>query len=179
MSATEGLLRILSGVEGCIPSIVVTAIATTIVLVILLLMTRGEIWIDQPRMKVVSIFAELGGRGMLSLACAWVKLIILLTFLVQFDKMTLPDYLFFLLPGIIYCLNIRSVLRIPVRVFWLVFQLVALGSTNLICSYILDIDPGMSYVLLYILLALFVALFGIYSFLMELSDISFERRVNL
>ena len=58
-------------------------------------------------------------------------------------------------------------------------EFAGLLSCGLICGYIRDMQAGLRYYLIYIAMALFTALFGLYIFLTELDDISNGRSANL
>ena len=62
--------------------------------------------------------------------------------------------------------------------FWLLLQFAGLLSVNLICGYIRDMAGGVGFVLLYLVMGLFLALFSVYLFLNEVNTISVQRDVD-
>lgn len=178
MSLTELAVRVMAYAQPLIPYMLVVALATAGVLPVLLLLGRG-VWVDRGRFRWMGLFLGLGRWDCLRLGCAWIKLLVLLSFLVSFQKLGMAQYLLFLVPGLVQCLSGRELPRIPGRLVWLGLELVALLSCNMVCGYIRDVNAGTLYYVIYIFMALFAALFGVYLFLTELNDISAGRSTDL
>lgn len=177
MTAQEIFLRVLAQIQPFLPYMLAAAALTAAALPVLLRLGRG-LWVDQKRFRWMSLFLGLRTGECLRLACAWIKLLLLLAFLIGFQKLGVPHYMMLAVPGVLYAVSHRSPLQIPGRLFWLALELVALLSCNLICGYIHDMEAGIGFWLVYILMAIFTALFGGYLFLTELNDISAGRSAD-
>lgn len=178
MTAQEILLRILAQVQPLLPYLIFVTAATLLVLPLVLALSKN-VWVDQERFRWVSIFFGLRLSDSLRLACGWIKLLVLVAYLVGFQKLGVLHYLLILVPGLIYALSPHSLLQIPSRIFWLALELVGLVSSNLVCGYIRDMSAGVGFWVVYIMMAVFTALFGGYLFFMELNDISAGRSADV
>lgn len=178
MSLTELAVRVMAYAQPLIPYMLVVALATAAVLPVLLFLGRG-VWVDRGRFRWMGLFLGLGRWDCLRLGCAWIKLLVLLSLLASFQKLGMAQCLLFLVPGFVQCLSGRELSRIPGRLVWLAMELVALLSCNMVCGYIRDVSAGTLYYVIYIFMALFAALFGVYLFLTELNDISAGRSTDL
>lgn len=178
MSLTELAVRVMAYAQPLIPYMLVVALATAAVLPVLLFLGRG-VWVDRGRFRWMGLFLGLGRWDCLRLGCAWIKLLVLLSLLASFQKLGMAQCLLFLVPGLVQCLSGRELSRIPGRIVWLAMELVALLSCNMVCGYIRDVSAGTLYYVIYIFMALFAALFGVYLFLTELNDISAGRSTDL
>lgn len=177
MSYSELAIRILAQAEPLLLHMLAVAVPTILLLPVFLHLSR-TVWVDQRRFRWLGLFLGLSGWDCLRLACAWIKLLLLISFLAAFRKLGTPHYLMFLAPGVLQCMSVRGALRVPGRLVWFALELAALLSCNMVCGYIRDVTADTFFYLLYICMALFTALFGIYLFLTELNDISAGRGTN-
>lgn len=177
MSYSELAIRILAQAEPLLLHMLAVAVPTILLLPVFLHLSR-TVWVDQKRFRWLGLFLGLSGWDCLRLACAWIKLLLLISFLAAFRKLGTPHYLMFLAPGVLQCMSARGALRVPGRLVWFALELAALLSCNMVCGYIRDVTADTFFYLLYICMALFTALFGIYLFLTELNDISAGRGTN-
>ena len=178
MTFSELAVRVLAQAEPLLIHMLAVAVPTILLLPVFLHL-GGKVWVDQRRFRWLSLFLGLGGWDCLRLACAWIKLLLLISLLAVFRKLGVSHYLMFLVPGVIQCLSVRGALRVPGRLVWFALQFVALLSCNMVCGYIQDVAAETFLYVLYICMALFTALFGVYLFLTELNDISAGRSANL
>lgn len=178
MTMQEAILRVLAQVQPLLPYLIFVTAATLLALPLVLLLSRN-VWVNEGRFRWVSIFFGLRFSDSVRLACAWIKLLVLAAYLVGFRKLEFLHYLLFLVPGLIYVLAPHSLLQSPSRLFWMFLELVGLVSSNLICGYILDMGAGVGFWVVYIMMAVFTALFGGYLFFMELNDISAGRSTDV
>lgn len=178
MSAAELAIRILAQAEPLLPYMLAAVLPTAVLLPVLLLLGRG-VWVNQRRFRWLGLFVGLGRWDCLRLACSWIKLLLLVSFLVIFRKLHAPHYLLFAVPGLLQCISSRRAWRVPGRLIWFALELAALLSCNMVCGYILDVNTDLYFRALYVCIALFTALFGFYLFLTELNDISEGRGTNL
>lgn len=178
MDPYELLLRVLARAEPLLPYLLAAAVLTALPLPLFLVFGRST-WVDRRRFGWAGLLLGLDRWSCLRLACAWSKLLLLIGFLTIFHKMELEHYLLFLIPGVLECLSLQDVLRIPGRLIWLALETVVLFSCNMVCGYIHDTTAQDLLYVLYACMALFTALFGIYLFLTELNDISEGRSASL
>lgn len=177
MTFSELAVRVLAQAEPLLVHMLAVAVPTILLLPVFLHLGK-RVWVDQRRFRWLGLFLGLSGWDCLRLACAWIKLLLLISFLAVFRKLGAPQYLMFLVPGVLQCLSARGALRVPGRLVWFVLEFAALLSCNMVCGYIRDVTAETLFYVLYICMALFTALFGVYLFLTELNDISAGRGTN-
>ena len=176
MSVKELLLRVLWNLRPMLPALAAAAALTLLAMPILMVLCRRA-WVCDRGFRISGLFFGLTGKGIFCLSCAWLKLIFLLTFLVEFEKLTLLGYGMILFPGLMMALCAGTFLRKLSGIFWLFLQTAGLLSVNLICGYIRDMKSGPGLFLVYVAMGLFLALFSIYLFLLEVRTISDGRHV--
>lgn len=177
MSIIEVFLQVLSQLKPMLPGMIAVAAATMIVLAVLMALSKN-VWVEERRFQIAGLFFGLTARGSLRLACAWLKLIFLIVFIIGFRKLSVINYLMLLIPGITGSLSDKGIFASLSQLFWLLLQFAGLLSVNLICGYIRDMAGGAGFILLYIAMGLFLALFSIYLFLNEVNTISVQRDVD-
>lgn len=177
MTLSELAIRVLAQAEPLLLHMLAVAIPSILLLPVVLHLGRS-LWVDQRRFRWMGLFLGLSGWDCLRLACSWIKLLLLISFLAAFRKLSVPHYLLFLVPGVLGSLSARGALRMPGRLVWFGLEVVALMSCNMVCGYIRDVTAETLFYVLYICMALFTALFGVYLFLTELNDISAGRGTN-
>ena len=176
MSVVEFLLRVLLELKPLLPCMTAAVGLTAIALVFLLLYSRN-VWVDSRRFRLAGLFFGLSVRCSLRLACAWLKLIFLLVFVLGFQKLSLLHYLMFLIPAIISALCADGIGGRISSLLWMALQTVGLLSVNLICGYIRDLSGTVGFLLIYAAMGLFLILFSVYLFLNEVNAISMQRDV--
>ena len=149
-------------------------VAATIIAIVIVVPMLSRLRMNSRTFGWLSIFYELRGIGCVRLSCIWVKLCLLIIYLFLFDELSLQEYLIFLVPGLIYVLGGKAK-GLFGRLFWFLVELVGLFTANVVCSYILDMRPGMIFTMIYVALSIFLVLFGVYLFMTELNDISEAR----
>lgn len=178
MSAEEILVRVLAQVWPLLPYMGAAAAVTAAALLALQLLSRG-LWVDRPRFRWLGLFYSLSGLGALCLACAWLKLVLLLAMLFSARPLSAAQYLLAAVPGALYVLLPRRPLRLPVRLFWTALELAGLLSCNTLCGFIRETGAPARYWAVYGALSVFLALLGTFVFLGELDDVSAERSALL
>lgn len=177
MSVSESLNRMLVEMTPLVPGLLTCVVATAVALAVLYFRGRNA-WVDQGRFSMASLFFGLDGWGTVSISCAWLKLIFLIVYLVSFQKLVLIQYLMILIPGLVMMVCTRTWGKAMSSLLWLVMELAGLVCASLVCGYIREMAAGIGFVLVYVAIALFLALFGIYLFLTDLGNISQERSVD-
>ena len=141
MSAKELLLRVLLELRPMLPGTAAVVAASLLVLPTLLVCCKTA-WVNDPRFRVAGLFFGLTGRDACFLSCAWIKLIVMLVFIVGFQKLVLVQYGMVLLPGVLAAICVRSGGQKTGTLLWLVLQMAGLLAVNLICGYIKDMAGG-------------------------------------
>lgn len=177
MSVVELTLRVLSQLRPALPALIAAIVLTLAASIGLAVYTRG-VWVHEKRFSLGGLFFGLNGTDAVRLSCAWLRLIFLLVFLVCFQKLELLHYEMLLIPSILFSVTEKKLMRAGASLLWAMLDLLGLLSANLVCGYILDMNGGMGFVLLYAVMGLFLALFNIYLFLNELDYISDQRSVD-
>lgn len=177
MSAIELILRVLAQLRPALPALI-TAIVLTLAASIGLAAYVHGVWVQEKRFSLGGLFFGLDRTDAVRLSCAWLRLIFLLVFLICFQKLELLHYEMLLIPSILFSVTEKKLMRAGTNLLWAMLDLLGLLSANLVCGYVLDMNGGMGFVLLYVAMALFLALFNIYLFLNELDYISDQRSVD-
>ena len=177
MSITELLLRVLAQLRPTLPALIIAGVLTLAVSLVLTVYVR-DIWVQEKLFSLGGLFFGLGGTDAVRLSCAWLRLIFLIVFLVSFQKLELLHYEMLLIPNVLFSVMEKKLTRAAANLLWAMLDLLGLLSANLVCGYVLDMDGGMGFMLLYVTMGLFLALFNIYLFLNELDYISDQRSVD-
>lgn len=178
MTIQEFLLRMLAAIQPVLPAVLGILLVTMIVTAVLFVQVKG-LWVDQKRFRWLGVFYGLDTRGLICLSCSWLKLMLLLALLVQFQKLDVSRCILFLIPALLYIMAAAGGRKVFGKLLWLAAEVVALVSTNLVCGFYHDVQRSAVFIAIYVFMALFTALLGIYLFLMELSDISEGRSANI
>jgi len=177
MSPIELLLRTLRILRPILPGLAAVLAATLAAMTGLYLLCR-DVWVQDKRFRLAGLFFGLSRRGCLCLACSWIKLIFLFVFVLGFQKLSLLHYLMVLFPGAILALAGSGARKRAGALLWLGLQLEGLLCANLICGYILDLNAGIGFLLVYGAMGVFLLLFSVYLFLTELAAISGQRDLD-
>lgn len=177
MSITELLLRVLAQLRPALPALIAAVVLTLAASLVLAVYVRG-IWVQEKRFSLGGLFFGLGRTDSVRLSCAWLRLIFLIVFLLCFQKLELLHYEMLLIPSILFSVMEKKTARAAANLLWAMLDLLGLLSANLVCGYVLDMDGGLGFMLLYVAMGLFLALFNIYLFLNELDYISDQRSVD-
>lgn len=178
MILQETLLITFNAAKPLLPFMAAAGLLTCVALAVLLVMSRG-LWFDKPAFRWLGLFYGLSKGGCLRLGCAWLKLCILLSYLAAFQKLTAAHYVLFLVPALIFSVPIHRLTELPANLLGVFMELVGLVAANVVCGYIRDLHPGAGFLLVYILVSVFLALYAIYLFLTELNAISNGRRIQI
>lgn len=177
MSAKELTLLVLMALRPMLPGLIAVAAVTLLVLPFLLVACK-KAWVNDPRFRVAGLFYGLSGRDTCFLACSWIKLILMLVFIIGFQKLAPVQYLMVLLPGILGIICARSGGSKLKTLLWLVLQMAGLLSVNLICGFIRDMAGDAVFVIIYVIMGLFLGFFSVYLFLTELGTLSAGREMT-
>lgn len=174
MSLHELFLRLLVIAKPVLPAAITVVVITALAVVIIAILSRG-LWINQKRFRILGLFCAMSRGDCLRLACAWIKFLFLAVFIVSFEKLEVAGYICFVVPAIVYSVSVKNIMKIPGRLLWVMLEFIGLLTTNLICGYYYDMHGGKAFMIIYIIMAIFMLLFGCYLFLTEIEDISEGR----
>lgn len=176
MSTLELLIWSVSRLKAMLPGVITAGVLTLGILIAMTVFSYG-IWIQNKGFTVAGFFFGLNARGRLQVSCAWLKLVFTIVFLVSFQKMEAVNYMMLAIPGLLLVFTMKKT-QILISLLWLLLQLAGILSSNTVCGYIREVYSGVTLVLVYIAMALFLTVFAIYMFLTEIEIISERRRVN-
>lgn len=177
MTLQEFLLRVLYAMEALVPVLITGLVATVLMLTLLYFVSR-DAWLQDRRFPIAGVLFGISGVGRFHLACVWLKLVFVAYFLVAFQIMSTMHYWIVIVPGLLASILEQGIWKKLQGLFWLVIQLIGLFSANMICRFILQMSGGIIFVLIYIAIALFLALLSLYLFLTELLSLSDRRDVD-
>lgn len=178
MTVREFLLRMLVAVQPVLP-VALAVLAVTLAAAAGILVRAEGLWVDQKRFRWLGVFYALDGGDRVRLACAWLKLALLPGLLARFQRPDAVGGMVFLLPALLGVLMTKERGKLPGNLLWLAVETAALVSCGLVCGFYREVHSGAGVIVLYVLMALFTALLGVYLFLVELSDISRGRRAHI
>ena len=168
------ILHVLYEVYSMNYVLILVALLTFILFIILLLSSRN-MWFNNKRIKWMGIFYSLSAFDSVRIACSWIKLCLVVIFLCRFKLLSAAEYFMLLMVGFISALDFKNFSNFFAGIFGTVIQIVGVMTANIVCSYILDLQPGFLFNFAYILMSIFFALFAVYLFLTELNAVSKER----
>lgn len=174
MIVIDILIEILASMREVLIPFYVVLCVSLIAFIILEPLCR-KMWPNNRSFKWLGILYHLKTGGRIRLACCWIKLILLITYLIMFQELDGQKYIMFLIPGLIYAFDLKHSKRIPGRIFWVLIETVGLFTASIVSGYIHDMRPGIVFTFIYIAIAIFLGLFGIYLFIAELDEISSVR----
>jgi hypothetical protein len=174
MNPTEEITRILLITASLALPVYITAGATLAAAAVLIPLCRHT-WLDKASFSWLGILYRQKPAGYLRAACAWVKLLMLIILLASYRVLGLADYLLLLLPGLLYAALSKSPAAFIRKFTWIALETAGLLSANILCGYIIEMRPGTGFMLIYVLLSVFIGVFGVYVFLRELHAVSTER----
>lgn len=170
------LLHILAQLHPLVLPVAAVALLTLLAAGVLWLLCRRA-WVSDKPFRLLGLFFGLTGRGILRLACAWVKLLSVGVYVAAFQGLEPLHYSMVLLPGLICALADRPS-GWAEQLFWLSLQSGGLVAVNLLCRFIRNMNGGSIYVLIYTAMGIFLCLFSVYLFLNELTTISRHRKID-
>jgi len=174
MTLQEFLVRMLVFVRPLLP-IALAVLAVTTAAVLFLAAVSRNMNVEQKRFRWLGIFFDLPVVDCIRLACAWLKLVLVVVYLAAFRSFIEADIILFLIPGILGAIRFHNIRSTIGNLMWLVVEFAALTSTNLVCSFIHTFNSGIGMMAVYVCMAVFTALLALFLFLSELGEIS-ERR---
>ncbi len=175
MTLREFLVRMLVFIQPLLP-VALTALGLTTVAILVLAVVSPKMNVEQKRFRWLGLFFNLSILDCVRVACSWLKLVLILVYLVAFKSLTAADVVLILIPSVFGAIRFHSIRNTIGNILWLVVEFAALISTNLVCGFIHTFNSGVSMMVVYICMAVFTVLLAIYLFLTELGEIS-ERRV--
>ena len=155
--------------------ILIAVALLTIVLAVFLSLRCRNVWFNKKNFKWMGLFYSLSAFDSVRIASAWIKLCLVVIFLCRFKPLALPEYFMLAIVGLLTIADIKHPGTIITGFFAILIQIIGLISANVVCSYIIDLQPGFMFMFAYILMAIFLSLYGVYMFLTELNNISKGR----
>ena len=179
MDILNYITQVLSFLEPIVPGIIIAVIITSAVMVFLLSLS-GRLWINQKRFNVLGVFYGLGGYNTIRLSCVWIKLILVIVYIVSFRELTTLHFFVFILISLISAIDIRAPRKILKNIIWILIELAGLLAVNMVCAYM----RSFSYIsvqlwTVYISFGILMILLEIYLFLNSVETISTERKINI
>ncbi len=174
----DELLQVFAQTEPLLPCVYAVVIATA-VLMIPLSILGGRTWVNQAGFGWLSVFYDMRVADVARLSCAWIRMVIVIVMLAMVTPLVLAQYLLFIFCVIVHMLlSIRFVDFLNMA-FWAMLQMMGLVSTSLICGYMQLIIVPNTFWFLYGLLCVFMGVFSLYLFLMEVNTVSLRRSANI
>ena len=174
----ETILRVLYLLKPLVPTVLIVA-ALTMAALLLLVLPCGRFWINKRSASWLGMFFCLRGRGCVHLACVWLRFCLCIALLIPLSQITAQHCLLLVVPMVTELLADTSLKHLVGRILGDIALLAGVLLANLLFGYMQgsggDIVPSS----LYVVLCIFVLLFNIYLFLLEIENISENRSGSL
>lgn len=172
----ETILRTLYLLEPLVPAVLTTA-GLTVVAMVLLLLPCSRFWLDDRRgTGWIGIFFGLRGWDCVRLACVWLRFCLCIVMLIPImSRLSAQHYVLLALPMVVGLWG-GAPCRWGGRLLGNVALFVGVMLTNLLFSYWQGVGGSFVILSLYVVLCLFVLLFNIYLLLLEVENISEDRK---
>jgi len=188
MSFNGVILQVITKVEPLVPVMLFCA-GVTLVLMLILYFLSGNVWMDDKRFKVLGVFFGLSRYDCYRLALSWIRLLMTLFFVVAFRNLKLetnlrqvirsPQFVAYLLIGVLYALDIKRPVRIPKNICWFLVISCGLFATSIVCGYMQTLAGfNLGVFIVYVFMGMFMILFALYLFLMEMDEVSKDRVID-
>jgi len=181
-------LQIITKMEPVIP-VMLFCLGVTIIIVGVLFIAARTVWVDEARFRLLGIFYGLNGYDCYRLSLSWVRLLMTVFFVVAFRSLDLdsnlahilrsPQFSAYLLVGILYVVDFKRPKMIVKNLLWFLAVSCGLFATSIICGYMQSLaGVSIGVTLIYISMSIFMCLFALYLFLMEIETISKDRKID-
>lgn len=178
MSITDMIALNIYAIKPLLPCIFVIVVATVAMFSFILIKSKG-IWFGKKNFEQFGLFVELHSSLALKLACLWIKLIVVCYYLLSFTQLEVIHYIFLIVPCIIILIFSFSVMEFITHFFGIVIQFIGVLAANILCSYIMQFEMKISYVFIYVLIAMILILYSVYIFITEVDFVSARRSVKI
>ena len=173
----ETILRTLYLLEPLVPAVLIAAGLTAVVMVLLVL-PCSRFWPDDRRgNRWLGLFFGLRGWACVRLACAWLRFCLGIVLLLPIVRLTAQHYVLYAVPMLVGLWG-GAPGRWVGRLLGDAALFAGVLLTDLLFSYWQGVGGSFVILSLYVVLCLFVLLFNIYLFLLELENISGDRKVR-
>ena len=161
-----------------VPYIAILLVVTIITYWMIAIKGR-KIWMNDQGFGYLSIFFNMNFFSAIKLSCVWLKFLLILMFIIGFQPLGVIHYLFILVPCILMIFISTNLMELINHIINTFIQAAGLVALNILCSYILEFEFEVVYIVAYIFIAILVILYSVYIFISELDAISLGRRTVL
>ena len=161
-----------------VPYIAILLVVTIITYWMIAIKGR-KIWMNDQGFGYLSIFFNMNFFSAIKLSCVWLKLLLIMMFIIGFQPLGVIHYLFILVPCILMVFISTDLMELINHIINTCIQAAGLVALNILCSYILEFEFEVVYIVAYVFIAILVILYSIYIFISELDAISLGRRTIL
>lgn len=178
MSITDVIALNIYVIKPLLPCIFVI-LASTITMFAWIIVKSKGIWFGKKNFEQFGLFIELHSGLALKLACLWIKLITVCFYLLSFSQLETIHYIFLLVPCVMIVILSFSVMEFITHFIGIVIQFIGVIAANILCSYIMQFEMKVNYILIYVLIAVILILYSLYIFITEVDFVSARRRVKI
>ena len=154
-------------------------LVVTIITFWMIAIKGSKIWMNDQGFGYLSIFFNMNFFSAIKLSCVWLKLLLIMMFIIGFQPLGVIHYLFILVPCILMIFISTDLMELINHIINTCIQAAGLVALNILCSYILEFEFEVVYIVAYVFIAILVILYSIYIFISELDAISLGRRTIL
>lgn len=136
----------------------------------------GKIWMNDKGFGYMSLFFNMNIFLAIKLSCAWIKLLLVILFIVGFTSLDVMHFIFLLVPCILMLFINNQMMDIFNHIVNVGIQYIGVIALNILCSYIIQFQFEIIYLAAYLFISILVILYSIYVFILEVDAISLGRR---
>lgn len=171
----ETILRMLYLLEPLLPMVLTAALLTVAVWAALVL-PCSRFWVDSRKTGWLGLFLGLRGKGCVRLACAWLRCCLTLALLIPVSQLTALHCVVYAVPMLAGLWGDTAPGRVLGRLLGDAALFAGVLLANLLFGYWQGTGQSFVILSLCIVLSVFVLLFNLYLFLLELESISEDRQ---
>lgn len=158
---------------------VIAILATSLLAFFYIMIKSRGLWFNKKNFNYYSIFVELNPTLAVKLACVWIKLLTISFYLIGFTELDAIHYVFLFIPCIGILLINVNIVEIFTHAISIGVQLIGVLAANILCSYIRTFEIKVTYLVIYILIAILIILYSVYIFFTEIDLVSSRRSIKL
>lgn len=178
MSISDIIILNIYAIKPLLSCIFMILTVTVIAFFFILAKSKG-LWFGKKGFDIFGLFIELNSTLALKLACLWIKFITVCFFLVSFQKLEAIHYIFLAVPCVISMMLNFNLIEMMTHFFSIFIQFIGVLAANILYSYIIQFEMKVTYILIYVLMAMILILYSVYIFTTEVGFVSARRSVKI
>lgn len=188
MKLMSVLIQLVTKIEPLVVPMLFCMGVTAVVVTIMYLSAKN-VWVDEQRFRLLGVFFGLDAYDIYRLSLSWVRFLLTVFFVVAFRYLELqtdlrqvirsPQFCMYTIIGLLYVADYRRPKLILKNLAWFLVISCGLFATSIMSGYMQSLaKPGIGVILIYICMGIFMCLFSLYLFLLEIDEVSRDRKID-